>query len=232
MIWWVVLPLIMLTVYTFIFSVVFQAKWNLPQGGRANFAAMFFSGLIVFNILTESIGRAPGLIFENPSYVKKVVFPLEVLPAMVVGTALFNGLINITLLLLLYVWTIGVPPVSTCFLPIVLLPLVLTTLGLSWFLSSLGTFLRDLSQIISIACSLLMFLSPIFYPVEALPQTFRTIVEVSPLTVVIRQFREILFWGTFPSTFDVLTSWLIAFGIAWMGYSWFMLSKRAFADVV
>jgi lipopolysaccharide transport system permease protein len=231
-IWWLILPLFMLAVYTFVFSVIFQAKWNIPSGGVGNFAPIFFSGLIVYNVFAESVLRAPNVIFENVSYVKKIVFPVEVLPVVCVGTAIFGGIINLMLLFVLYLSVVGIPPVTALYLPLVLGPLFLTVLGLSWFLSSLGVFLRDLSQLVSVVCSLLMFLSPIFYPVEALPATFRLIVQASPLALVIAQVRSILFWGVVPPVAELGVSWLIACLTAWIGYSWFMLSKGAFADVV
>src|SRR5690554_4282924 len=162
-------PLLMLAVYTFVFSFVFKARWDTGSDSKIEFALILFSGLIVFNIFSECVNRAPSLMLANVNFVKKVIFPLEVLPWVVLGTTLFHALISLAVWLIAYVAFFGVPAPSVFVLPIVLLPLMLFTLGLSWGLASLGVYLRDIAQFIGILTTVMMFLSPIFYPATALP---------------------------------------------------------------
>ena len=144
LVWSFLTPLLMLAVFTFVFSVVFQARWQVPVGGKGQFALLLFSGLIVFNIFAECINRAPGLVLEHATYVKKVVFPLEILPWVSLLGALFNVLASLVVLLVLYVMVLGAPPWTAILFPVIVLPLILLVMGLSWFLASVGVFVRDL----------------------------------------------------------------------------------------
>ena len=170
LLWSFFTPLFMLAVYTFVFSVVFKARWSINNHSKTEFALVLFAGLIVFNLFAECINRAPGLIVSNPNYVKKVVFPLEILPLVSLLSALYHALISLAVWLVAYLFFYGLPPATVLLLPLVLLPLSLFIMGCSWLLASLGVFLRDISQIIGITVTVLMFLSPIFYSASSLPE--------------------------------------------------------------
>ena len=194
-------PLFMLTVYTFVFSEVFKARWSAGSESKTEFALVLFAGLIVFNLFAECINRAPGLILSNTNYVKKVVFPLEILPFVALLSALFHTLISLGVWLIAYTLFFGIPHLTVFYLPLVLLPFCLFLMGLSWALASLGVFLRDVSQFIGLLTTALMFLSPIFYPATALPEDYRRILYLNPLTTVVEQTRDVLFWGKTPDLF-------------------------------
>jgi lipopolysaccharide transport system permease protein len=225
-------PLLMLAVYTFVFSGIFKARWSGGSGSKTEFALVLFAGLMLFNLFAECINRAPGLIMSNPNYVKKVVFPLEILPWVSLGSALFHGAISLLVWLIAYSVFFGIPHATVLLLPLVLLPFVLFIMGLSWALASLGVFLRDVSQVIGIVTTVLMFLSPIFYPVTTLPENYRPLLLMNPLTPAIEFTRDVLYWGKIPS-FEMLGIYfLISASIAWLGFSWFQKTRKGFADVL
>ena len=225
-------PVLMLAVYTFVFSVVFKARWNSGSDSRTEFALVLFAGLMVFNLFSECVNRAPNLILSNANYVKKVVFPLEILPWVSLFSALFHTLISIGVWLLFYAIFFGVPSVTAWLLPVVVFPLIALTMGISWFLASLGVYLRDVSQIIGILTTVLMFLSPIFYPVSSLPEEYRSLFQLNPLTTTIEMAREVLIWGKQPAWSLFGTSLALSFIIAYMGFAWFQKTRKGFADVL
>jgi lipopolysaccharide transport system permease protein len=225
-------PLLMLIVYTFVFSVVFNARWGSGSSSKTEFALVLFAGLMVFNLFAECINRAPTLIISNANYVKKVVFPLEILAATTLVTALFHGLISLGVWLLAYVVFFGVPHVTALYLPLILLPFILFIMGLTWSLASLGVYLRDVSQFTGVITTMLMFLSPIFYPATALPENYRHLLYLNPLTPVIEQTRDVLFWGKAPDFQMLAIYWLVTAIIAWLGFVWFQKTRKGFADVL
>ncbi len=225
-------PLLMLTVYTFMFSVVFKARWSGGSESRTEFALILFAGIIVFNVFSECVNRAPGCILNNSNYVKKVLFPLETLPFVALGSALFHSLISIMVWLLAYVLLFGTPHVTTLLLPLILLPIALFSLGLTWALAALGVYLRDVAQVVGIFTTALMFLSPIFYPVSALPETYRPLMQLNPLTPSIEQARDILFWGRIPDMSTFGLSMLAGLLVAWTGFACFQKIRKGFADVL
>ena len=225
-------PLFMLAVYTFVFSVVFRARWGAGSESRTEFALVLFAGLMVFNLFAECINRAPGLVLSNVNYVKKVIFPLEVLPWISLGSALFHSLVSFTVWMLAYIALYGVPHITVLYLPLVIAPLILMILGLSWMLASLGVYLRDVSQFIGILTTILMFLSPIFYPVTALPEAYRSILYLNPLTLIIEQVRNVLYWGVPPDFYVLGLYFLISAAVAWAGFAWYQKTRKGFADVV
>lgn len=225
-------PVFMLTVYTFVFSEVFKARWSTGSGSNTEFALVLFAGLMMFNLFAECINRAPGLILSNANYVKKVVFPLEILPAITLLSALFHGLINLSVWFLAYLVFFGLPHATAVYLPFIVPPYVLFILGLSWTLASLGVYLRDVSQFIGVFTTVLMFLSPIFYPVTALPENYRHLLYLNPLTPVIEQTRGVLFWGQAPDFVMLCIYWLASSITAWLGFAWFQKTRKGFADVL
>ena len=225
-------PIFMLAVYTFVFSVVLKARWNTGSDSKTEFALVLFAGLIVFNMFAECVNRAPALILSNANYVKKVVFPLEILPWVTLGSALFHALISLCVWLIAYLVLFGVPHATILLLPLVIFPLMLFIMGITWGLASLGVYLRDVSQFTSIVTTVLMFLSPIFYPASALPEEYRHLLLFNPLTPAIEQVREILFWGKVPNML-IFAAYL--FGttlVAWLGFAWFQKTRKGFADVL
>lgn len=226
-------PVFMLIVYTFVFSVVFKTRWGGGSGSKAEFALILFAGLIIFNLFAECVNRAPTLILSNVNYVKRVVFPLEILPWVSLGTVLFHALISLAVWLIAYLIFFGAPHLTVLFLPLVILPTLLLIMGLTWGLSSLGVYLRDVSQFITIAVTVLMFLSPIFYPASAIPEKYRTVVVLlNPLAPAIAQARDVLFFGKSPEWINLSVYLLSTLLIAWLGFAWFQKTRKGFADVL
>lgn len=225
-------PLFMLAVYTFVFSVIFKARWNVESDSRTEFALVLFAGLIVFNLFSETIIRAPSLVLNNPNYVKKVVFPLEILPMITLLSALFHGMISLGVWIIAYLTFFGFPHATALYMPLVIFPFLLFILGLTWGLASLGVFLRDVSQFIGTILTMLMFMSPIFYPVTALPEEFRQWLYFNPLTPFVEEARKVLYWGKLPnfSLLGIMT--LMSAFIAWLGFAWFQKTRKGFADVL
>jgi len=232
--WSLLNPLFMLVVYTFVFSEIFKARWGGVGGdeSKTQFAVVLFVGMIVLNLFSDVLNRAPGLILGNVNYVKKVVFPLEILPVVCLGTALFHSLVSLNVLMLALIIFNGVLHWTALFAPLVLLPLLILTLGLAWILASVGVFLRDVGQTIGIVVTVLMFLSPVFYPVTAVPEGFRPWIMANPLTFIIEQAREVLIWGHLPDGIGLGIYSLAATAVAWVGYVWFQKTRKGFSDVL
>jgi len=225
-------PMLMLAIYTFVFSVVFKARWGSGGESRFEFALILFAGLIVFNIFSECVNRAPSLIVGNVNYVKKVVFPLEILPLVTMGAALFHGIVSLGVLIIFYVLVSSSVQLTVVFAPLVILPLLLMTLGISWFLASFGVFVRDVAQAIGMLTTVLMFLSPIFFPVSMLPEKYRIFMYLNPLTFIIEQMRDVLLWGRLPSWSGWCLTMALGIGVAWLGLVWFQKTRRGFSDVL
>lgn len=227
-------PILMLAVYTFVFSVVFNARWGTGagNGSKTEFALVLFAGLLIFNLFAECISRAPGQVLNNVNYVKKVVFPLEILPWITMGSALFHFLISLGVWLVAHLLLLGPAQPTVLLLPLVAVPLVLFVMGLSWVLASLGVYLRDVGQFIGVLITVLMFLSPIFYPASALPERFRTVMYLNPLTPAIEMARDVMYWGQWPSLSLLSVYLFISVVIAWLGFAWFQKTRKGFADVL
>ena len=227
-------PVFMLVVYTFVFSEIFKSRWGGVGGddSKTQFAVLLFVGMIVLGLFSEVVNRAPTLILSNVNYVKKVVFPLEILPIIAMGAALFHSLISLCVLLAAFALFNGYVQWTAVFTPLVLLPLVIITMGLAWILSAIGVFLRDVGQTIGIITTVLMFLSPVFYPVTAVPERFRPFMMANPLTFIIEQSREVLVWGHNPDWQGLGIYTLGATLIAWAGFALFQKTRKGFADVL
>lgn len=225
-------PLFMLLVYTFVFSVVFKARWGEGSDSRTEFALVLFAGLIIFNVFSECVIRAPNLILSNVNYVKKVIFPLEILPFVTLLSALFHCAISLGVWLVAYMVLFGIPHATIFYIPLVILPLSMLILGLSWALASFGVYLRDVSQLVGIITTVLMFLSPIFYPITMLPEHYRAFLYFNPLVPVIEQTREVLYWGRMPNFLMLGIYWIATVVIGWLGFAWFQKTRKGFADVL
>ena len=222
----------MLLVYTFVFGFVFETRWNVDIANKGEFAMILFCGLTAFNVFGETVSRAPGCVLGNPSYIKRVVFPLEILPVTILGSALVNGFIGLLTLLVANLFLSGYIPWTIVFLPVVLMPLVLISLGFGWLLASLGVYIRDIGQAVPVVVMALMFMSPIFYPISAIPEKLRFIYYINPLCYVLEDTRRVMLWGTMPNW-----SWLGLGGLgslvtAYLGVVWFQKTRKGFADVV
>ncbi|WP_025129337.1 ABC transporter permease [Pseudomonas sp. PH1b] len=225
-------PIFMLAVYTFVFSFVFKARWSVGSDSKAEFALVLFAGLMIFNIFSDCVNRSPSLIVSNVNYVKKVIFPLEILPWVTMGAALFHALISFIVWLVVYIVFFGIPHVALISLPLVIVPLVLFIMGVSWWLASLGVFLRDIAHFIGVVTMTMMFLSPIFYPATALPDEYRPYLFMNPLTPTIEQVRQVMFWGQMPDYEQLSIYTLAAAVVAWAGFAWFQKTRKGFADVL
>lgn len=226
-------PILMLVVYTFVFSVVFKARWGTGgEESQSGFAIVLFVGMIVYGLFAEMANRAPGLILSNVNYVKKVVFPLEILPVVGLGAALFHAIISLVVLLVAILLINGNLAWTFIFFPLILTPLLLATLGASWFLASLGVFVRDAGQTIGIFTTVLMFFSPVFYPISALPEKFQIWLMLNPLTFVIEQSRAVMIFGKQPDWAGLGIYAGASLVVAWAGYWWFQKTRKGFADVL
>jgi lipopolysaccharide transport system permease protein len=229
--WSAIHPLLMLTVYTVFFSEIFPGKWT-ASGSRGEFALVLFIGLLLHGFVAECLVRAPGLVVEQPNLVKKIVFPLDVLPVVAIGTALFHLLIGLAIWLVFHLAIAGLPPVTALWFPVVLAPLVLLTLGVSWFVAALGVYLRDVRHVMPVVAAVLLFASPVFYPVSAVKPPYDVVVAASPLTIPIEQAREVLLWGHAPRWELLALFTAAALVIAWLGAAWFRATRKGFADVL
>lgn len=225
-------PILMLAVYTFVFSEIFKARWVGQETGKGEFAILLFVGMIVHGLFAECANRAPSLILSNSNYVKKVVFPLEILPLITLGSALFHTCISLIVLVLAQLLLTHALPWTAVLLPLVLMPLVLGTLGVSWLLASLGVFLRDVSHVIGVLTTVLLFLSPVLYPVAALPAAYQPWLKLNPLTYIIEESRNILLFGHLPQWSDLLVAMVIGALMAAAGYWVFQKTRKGFADVL
>ena len=230
--WSAINPLLMLTIYTFFFSEVFQAKWPGATQDRTEFALALYIGLLLHGFFTECVVRAPGLIVGNANLVKKVVFPLEILPAVGIGSAAFHLLIGLGIWFTFRVVFGGELHPGALLLPIVILPLALMALGFSWMLASLGVYLRDVAHLVPMVATVLLFASPVFYPAAALPEPYRTLIAASPLTVPIEQARAVLLHGVMPGWLSLAAYAALALLVAILGYAWFQATRKGFADVL
>lgn len=233
LVWSFLHPLFMLLVYLFVFGIVFQMKWGIDrQSGEKEFAVILFSGLILHALFAECLVRSPGIITTNSQFVKKVVFPLEIFPVIITSTAVFHFAIGFLLLMVFNGFAHQIFHVTTVFVPIVVLPLVVLGLGVSWILSSIGVFVRDIGHITGVLATMLLFLCPIFYPLEIVPEGVRWLLYLNPLTLIVQQFRGVVIFGTYPDWGLLAIYYVAAITIARFGYRWFTRTRSGFADVL
>lgn len=231
--WALLVPLAMLVIYTFVFSVVFKARWPALEGQeQAGYALVLFAGLIAHGLLAETLSQAPTLVSSQANLVKKVVFPLQALAWVPLISGLFHFAISL-LVLLAVQWWLDVPfQLSILLLPIVLLPLVFLCLGVCWFLSALGVFFRDISHVVTLAVTALLFGSGVFFPISTLPSAIQSWLWLNPLAVVIEQLRGVVLFGVLPDW----SVWGLTTFICWifslLSLRWFAATRKGFADVL
>lgn len=231
-VWTLIQPLLMLAVYTFVFGMIFESRWQGASGSKLELAAILFSGLLVFNLFAECINRSPQLMLENANYVKRVVFPLNILPIVVMGAALFHAAMSSAVLMVFIAVSMGAVPWTIVFLPLILIPLVLLVLGLTWGLSALGVYFRDIQHGIGILVSAMLFLSPIFYPLSALPSSVQPYIFINPMAFIIEQVRSVVIWGSMPDWGGLLLYTGTGVLVAWLGLVLFERARTGFADVL
>ena len=234
-IWMIVTPLVMLAVYTFVFGVVFKARWaaaGVLSDSKFAYSLLLFCGMMVFNIFSESVNGSVGIVTSNPNYVKKVVFPLELLPVSAVISACFFGLIWIAILFLGIVLFIHKLCLAAVCLPLIFIPLILFSCGIAWLVASLGVFIRDLAHVMAIVLLVLYFMTPIFYSLEMVPEHLRSLLLLNPLALIVQSVRQVLMYGQWPNWFALGLVTLLSMSVFQLGYFWFMKTKRGFADVL
>ncbi|WP_105619005.1 ABC transporter permease [Vallitalea okinawensis] len=231
MLWSLIIPIIMLIMYTFVFGVIFKAKWSSDNSNTIEFALILFCGLNTYNMIADVVARAPSLILENVNYVKKVVFPLEILPLSLVGSAFFNVIIGYIVIIIVggiygYLnWTV-------LLLPLQLIPVILLAAGLAWFLSALGVFVRDINNLTNVLVSFILFMSPIFYPLSSIPENIRVVYYFNPLTYIVEDIRKVLIWGEVPELHTYIIQLIVGIIVLYLGYVWFKKVKDGFVDVL
>ncbi|MDG2422811.1 MAG: ABC transporter permease [Phycisphaerales bacterium] len=239
LIWAILQPLVLLAVYTFVFGVVFKMRAtkigleeSAAQVEEASFAMSLFAGLILYNLFSDCVGKAPSILRENVTFVKKIVFPLEILPWSTMVMAIFNAIVATIVFAVFYAFIEGVPPVTVLLVPIIVLPVIIMVLGLSWILMSIGLYVQDTQQVVGLVLMIALFTCPIFYPLWMVPDPWQNWLYINPLTVAIEMVREVTFAGTIPD----IGIWLIYLGasvaVAWIGWTWFIITRRGFADAV
>lgn len=231
--WSFVTPLLMLVVFTFVFGEIFQSKWPGSKAtGGLDFAVPLFAGFLIYTFFAECISRAPGLITGNVNYVKKVVFPLEILAVTSLLAAIFHLLAAYIILITLILFSGWELTWSMLLLPVIFLPFMFLVIGFSWGLAALGVYLRDISHIIGPILTAMMFLSPVFYSLESVSQKFLFIYYLNPLTLIIEESRSVLLYGNMPNLSLLAIYTIISLTIFWLGYSFFQKTRKGFADVL
>lgn len=231
--WSFLTPLIMITVYTFVFSVVFKGKWGQTSSTNPyEFAVIMFCGLIVFNIFNETVNRAPTLITSNVNYVKKVIFPLEILPLTVLVSSLLHASISVVILLIATNIFIKISTFTVILGLIILVPLIFLTVGVALILAALGVYVRDISYTVTLLTNVLFYITPIFYPIEAVPVFLQKFMYLNPLTVIVNDFRRVMIWGESPNWTQLGIMFVVSYFIFTIGYFFFKKIQRGFADVL
>lgn len=227
---WIFLsPLLLLAIFAFVFGQVFQARWPQQESGLP-FWLPLYSGLITFNLFAETISRAPTSVRGYPSFVKKIIFPVQILPLVPLGAALVHGAFNFLVLLAALAWTGGLHG-QVLLLPLLMLPVLLLASGISWFVAAWGVFIKDMTQIVPMFVQILMFLSPVFYPASAVPPELRPLYDYNPLGAVIEASRALVGgqpveWGAWGVTL------VVSLAAAILGHAFFQHAREEFADAL
>ena len=231
--WSFIQPLLMLCIYTFVFSVIFKPRWAIGNDfGRGSFAVIMLCGMSFYQVFSETMNSCSRLIINRPGFVKKVVFPLEILPLAQTLSISILGSVWIILLFLGSIFIIGKISFMQLLLPLVLLPFFLMTLGFAYFIASLGVYIRDISHLTGVVLQILFYMTPIFYPIQAVPERFRWIIYLNPLAMLIEQARKVFLYSKLPD-WDILgILFLVSVVIMQLGLLWFLKTKKGFADVI
>ncbi|AWN75765.1 ABC transporter permease [Legionella anisa] len=229
--WLILAPLLMLGLYTLVFSVFMHIQWP-GVTNNLMYSLLIYVGLIILNFFSECMNRSPIMIISNANFVKKVVFPVEVFPWVIVGTTLFHAMVNTLILVVFSFFLLGKINITILLLPFLFVPLILFTLGLSWFLCSAGVYIRDIAHMMAFLLQIVMYLSPVFYSISMLPEMFQKILLLNPLTFIIEQARSLVIFGTFPQWTTLSIFFVISICVAYIGFLGFQKTKDGFADVL
>jgi lipopolysaccharide transport system permease protein len=230
--WAVLIPLLTALIYTFVFSTVFKARWPGVADGPFDFAIIFLAGIVVHTIFAEAVARAPGLVVGNANYVKKVIFPLEILPIVSVLTALTNATIGIAIVVFGNLVLNGKLHVTIITLPLIVAPYLVFVVALVLFFAAVGVYLRDLSQVVTLLITITMFLTPIFFPIESVPERFQTVIWLNPLTFIVQQVRGVVIFGEWPNFFGLTIYALASMASLALAFWLFQRLRNGFADVL
>ncbi len=231
-VWIIVAPIATLMIYLFVFTVVFEARWGGVPGERGAFGVVIFLGLTIYGFLSEVLTKATGSILSHKNYVTKVVFPLESIPVSVVLVALFYFVMNFSIYLIAHFFVFGVPSIVSLLFPVVFLPLVVFSIGAAFCVAAISTYVRDVSQVIYLGTVALLFLCPIFYPLESVPAGARGLMYWNPLTVIVENGRRVLIDGVLPVWGDLALNALASFVVLALGILVFQRLRKGFSDVV
>lgn len=234
--WSLITPLFMLAVYTLVFGVVLKARWSIPgreaePHSTAEFAVILFCGLVVYQFFAELMTAAPGLVLSNVNYVKKIVFPIHILPVVSAGAALFHACVSFMVLLAVSAIVFGVPA-TVVLVPVAFLPLVVMSVGLAWVLAALGVYFRDIGQLVGPLVTAAMFLSPVLFQRQAMPDWLQPWMYLNPLTVPVEAVRAVALFGSQPDWTALGLYALAAIAVAFAGEAFFQATRRGFADVL
>jgi lipopolysaccharide transport system permease protein len=232
LLWSFITPLVLLAMFTFVFSIIFEIRWPSRVGDRGEFAVVLFAGFIVFWLFSDCVGRAPTLIVQNVNFVKKVIFPLEILPWTVLIASLFHTAVAVIILLIFHLFVYGLPPLTIILLPVVLFPFVLMIMGWCWLLASLGVFFRDIGHAVNVLLTVFIYTAPIIYPADAVPETYRPLLYLNPLTFIVDEVRAVMLWGELPNWIGLAIYLAAGWLVAWLGFAWFMKTRKGFANVL
>lgn len=232
LLWSLISPFLMLMVYTFAFGTIMKGRWPQIEAGHTQFSIILFAGLIVHGFFAECLGKSVGLIVGNPNFVKKVIFPLDILPWPMVFSALFHTFMNLIVFMVLRLIMDGDLAWTTIMFPLVMLPLVVFTLGISWFMAAAGVYFRDLGQITGVIATAMLFLSSALMPVESVSEKYRWVIQLNPLTFIIDQARNVLLWGQYPDWLGLGIYSLASLAVFYAGHAFFVATRRGFADVI
>lgn len=229
--WSFITPLILLGVYTFVFSGLFNSRWS-GSDSTADFAVILFAGLFMYQFFSDVLTRAPSLILSNANFVKKIVFPLDILVPVTTAAALFHAVISFLILLIATFYVKGTVPVTAFLTPVVVAPFIVMTLGFGWALAAFGVYLRDIGQIIGTLMTALLFLAPIFYPPDAIPDWVAPYINFNPIAYPIEMLRDVVIFGQLPSLSGYIIYAVIALIVCVLGYICFQKTRGGFADVL
>jgi lipopolysaccharide transport system permease protein len=230
--WALLSPALNLAIFTLVFGVIFEPRWTTKETDTTEYALLLYLGLCAFWFVSECVAEAPGLVVQHSHYVKKVVFPLEILSWVSVSTASFHAAVRLLVFVVADLGIHGHLPLTLVLLPLVWLPLGLMALGLSWLLAAVGVFARDLGEVVALGLTATLFLSPVFYPIESVPESFRWLIAANPLTLPITQLRAVAYFGVLPDLGGWLVIGAVTYAVAVLGHAFFMRSRRAFPDVL
>ncbi len=229
--WALLNPLLLMLTYFFVFGMVLNSRFgNDPS--RAGFALYFLAGMLPWLAFSEAVGRAPTVMVEHRNFIKKLVFPVETLPVNLVAAGLVTETFGVLLFVLALVIIRHSVPVTLLYLPALIVPQILFTAGVCWFLAALGVFVRDLAQVNGFLLTIWFFITPICYPETSLPKAAAALLQKNPVYVLVRGYRAILLEHSAPDWRAL--GWVTVVGIAafLVGHAWFYKLRKSFADII